>query len=290
MRVAFQGEYGAYSHAAILMHFGDDAGVRPVPCRSFAELFAAVAVGEAEFGMVPVENSLGGAVTGINDLLLNHDFKASAEVLYPVRHYLVAAPPPAGSARADITHVRSHPQALEQCREYLARQGLVPVDWYDTAGAAKSLVEEPAPGTAALSSLIAADTWNLEIVDRDVADGPGNLTRFLLIGHETAERTEDCKTSVLFAVPDQPGGLVKALQVFSDRNINLTNISSFPRRNRRWNYVFFMEFLGHIEDPIVSEAVTQLLVNTAFLKLLGSFPRAPEPQDLSLGRIPGFGK
>ena len=290
MRVAFQGEHGAYSHAAILMHFGEDAGIRTVPCRSFAELFAAVDGDEADFGMVPVENSLGGAVTGINDLLLNYDFKASAEIFYPVRHNLVVARPPEGAPPDEITHVRSHPQALEQCREYLARLGLVPVDWYDTAGAAKSLIEEPAPGIAALSSRIAADTWDLDIVDRDVADGPGNLTRFLLIGHDTAERTEDCKTSVLFAVPDQPGGLVKALQVFSDRNINLTNISSFPRRNRRWNYVFFMEFLGHIEDPIVSEAVTQLLVNTAFLKLLGSFPRAPEPDDLSPGRIPGFGK
>ena len=283
MRVAFQGEFGAYSHAAIGLHFGDESDVEPVACRSFMELFSAVENGDADFGMVPIENTLGGAVTGITDLLLNYDFKASAEILFPVRHNLVVAKSTEGNPREQITHVRSHPQALEQCREYLARNRFVPVDWYDTAGAAKSLVDEPAQGVAALSSLVAAEAWDLEIIEQDVADNPSNLTRFLLIGHETAKRTNDSKTSLLFAVPDQPGGLVKALQVFSNSNLNLTNVSSFPRRNRRWNYVFFLEFSGHIEDPRVSEAMAQLLVNTAFLKLLGSYPKAPEPEDMRPG-------
>ncbi len=273
MIVAFQGEPGAYSDEALHNHFSTEPDLKTLPCRSFAELFALVEQRKADFGMLPIENSIGGSVTGVNSLLLNHDLRISAEILHPVRHNLIVLP----GCTAQVTHVRSHPQALEQCRAFLIQRQLVPVDWYDTAGAAKALQENPEPQFGAIASQFAAEHYGLEIVAKGIEDEPDNLTRFLVIGHETAGMGPDCKTSVLFAVPDQPGALVKALSIFSDRNINLTNISSFPRRFKQWNYVFYMDFLGHYQEDIVREALQELLICAAFVKLLGSYPRNRNP-------------
>lgn len=273
MIVAFQGEPGAYSDEALHNHFGDGPELKAMPCRSFAELFARVENRKADFGILPIENSIGGSVTGVNALLLNHDLRISAEILHPVRHNLIVVP---GSAD-QVTHVRSHPQALEQCRAFLLQRQLISVDWYDTAGAAKALQDNPDPQFGAIASQFAAEHYGLEVAAQGIEDEPNNLTRFLVIGHETAEPGPDCKTSVLFAVPDQPGALVKALSIFSERQINLTNISSFPRRFKQWNYVFYMDFLGHYHEDTVRDALQELLVCAAFVKLLGSYPRSRNP-------------
>lgn len=270
MIVAFQGEHGAYSDEVLHRHFGHEPDLKTVPCHSLVELFGVVENGTANYGILPLENSLGGAVTGVNTLLLNHDLKASAEILHAVRHNLIVTP---GGAD-QVTHVRSHPQALEQCRDYLQRKNYVAEAWYDTAGAAKSLAENPEPGYGAIASRQAAEYYKLEIADAGIEDEPNNSTRFLVIGHDEAEPCDDAKTSILFAVPDRPGALVVALQLFSERGINLTSISSFPRRRKQWNYVFYVDFLGHWREPHVQDALSELLGHSAFLKLLGSYPRA----------------
>lgn len=274
MIVAFQGEPGAYSEEALRVHFTAEPNLQTLPCRSLPDLFAFVESGQADFGMLPIENSLGGSVTGVNTLLLNHDLRASAEVLHAVVHNLIAVP----GCADQVTHVRSHPQALEQCRSYLTRHDYQPVDWYDTAGAAKTLSEEPDPRYGAIASRYAAEFYGLEIAAQGIEDEPDNLTRFLVIGHAEAEPGPDCKTSILFAVPDQPGALVAALRIFSERHINLSNISTFPRRFRQWNYVFYMDFLGHWREEPVNEALTELLGLAAFVKLLGSYPRGRNPK------------
>lgn len=275
MIVAFQGEPGAYSEEALRLHFRSEPDLATLPCRSLPELFAQVERRAADCGMLPFENSLGGTVTGVNTLLLNHDLKASAEIHYAVKHNLLVVP----GCQEAVTHVRSHPQALEQCRGYLAARQYQPVDWYDTAGAAKALADDPEPRYAAIASRYAAQCYGLEIAEAGIEDERNNLTRFLVIGHEEAAPADDCKTSVLFAVADKPGALVEALQIFAARGINLTNISSFPRRTRQWNYVFYMDFLGHFQDARVNEALMHLLARAAFVKLLGSYPRARPPAD-----------
>ncbi len=273
MIVAFQGEPGAYSDEALHHHFRTEPDLRAKPCRSFAELFALVENRKVDFGILPIENSIGGAVTGVNTLLLNHDLRISAEILHPVRHNLIVVP----GCSAQVTHVRSHPQALEQCRTFLRQRELIPVDWYDTAGAAKTLQESPEPHYGAIASQFAAEHYGLEIAVQGIEDEPNNLTRFLVIGHDTAAPGTECKTSVLFAVPDQPGALVKALSIFAEHGINLTNISSFPRRFKQWHYVFYMDFLGHYRDDTVRNALQELLICAAFVKLLGSYPRSRNP-------------
>ena len=267
--VAFQGERGAYSEQAARQHFGAD--IVTLPCVAFEGIFAAIDSGEADFGVLPVENSLAGSINRAYDLLLERDLWAWGEILLRVRHNLLA---PAGATLEQIHTVRSHPQALAQCERWLNQRGLQAVPWYDTAGSAKELAAHPEPGVAAIASSLAAETYGLEILASGIEDLAWNYTRFFVIGRGDAPISAKAKTSLVFAVTHEPGSLVACLNEFSSRGINLTKIESRPRRNRPWHYVFYLDFDGHWQDPACQQALVGLLARAAFVKLLGSYPAA----------------
>lgn len=268
--VAFQGEHGAYSEEAVRQHFGESA--EALPCAAFEEIFESVESGRANYGMVPVENSTAGSINKSYDLLLEHDLKVHGEVLVRVRHNLLTIPGGAG----EIREVRSHPQALAQCENYLNRHRYKAVTWYDTAGSAKDLAATPTAGVGVIASYLAAQYYNLEIVERGIEDFQHNYTRFFVVGEGDAPRKagERYKSSLVFVVPERPGTLFAALGEFARRKINLTKIESRPRRGRLWQYVFYLDCDGHWQDPSVSEAIMHLLNQAVFVKLFGSYPAA----------------
>lgn len=274
--VAFQGEHGAFSEEAIRQHFGD--AVRTLPCHAFADIFAAVENGHATYGAVPVENSVAGSINKAYDLLLEHDLRIWGEILLRVRHNLLALP---GAKLADIQAVRSHPQALAQCEHYLNRHGWRAIPWYDTAGSAKALAEKPEAGVAVIASRLAAEQYGLAVLAANIEDLAFNYTRFFVIGQGEPPYSEPAKTSLIFALPHTPGSLVACLNAFASRGINLTKLESRPRRNRPWHYVFYLDFEGHWQDAASREALVDLLSQAAFVKLLGSYPAAPIPDEHS---------
>lgn len=269
--VAFQGEHGAYSEQAVRQHFNDPV---TLPCRTFIDIIDSLQSGRATFGMLPVENSLAGTVVSAYDLLIDYDLHIQGEVILQVEHCLVA---PAGTALADVRYARSHNQALMQCAQTLRRMGLEPVDYYDTAGAARDLAAEPQPGTAAIASALAAETYGLEIVARHLEDEAFNFTRFFVLGREYPARQDPSKTSIILTTRHVPGALYAALGELARRNINMTKIESRPRRNRPWHYLFYVDFEGHEEDEPVREALLGILKHASFLKVLGSYPAAKAP-------------
>lgn len=270
--IAFQGEHGAFSEEAIRLHFG--AEVRTLPCRAFEDIFAAVEEGRADFGALPVENSVAGSINKAYDLLLDHDLKVWGEILLRVRHNLLALP---GTTLDQITTVRSHPQALAQCERFINRHGWQAVPWYDTAGSAKELAAAPAPGVAVIASRLAAEMYGLEVLVAGIEDLEFNYTRFFIIGRGEPPKAERAKTSLVFATAHVPGALVACLNEFATRGINLTKLESRPRRNRPWHYVFYLDCEGHWQDSPCREALVGLLARAAFVKLLGSYPAAPLP-------------
>ncbi len=270
--VAFQGVAGANSEAAIRLHFGDQ--VTPLPCETFDQIFKAVESGQAQYGMLPVENSLAGTVARSYELLMDYDLRIQAEVILRIRYELLAPP---GTKLADIKRVRSHPQALAQCDKYLKRHGFAPVVWFDTAGSARDLAQNPEPHTAALASALAGKLYGLESLESDVEDEADNFTRFFVLGHGDAPPGDHAKTSLVFSVQSKPGTLYDCLGEFATRGINLTKIESKPRSNRAWQYWFYLDFDGHFQDPLCAEALLGVLRRAALVKILGSYPAAVQP-------------
>jgi prephenate dehydratase len=237
-------------------------------------MFDAVHNGRATQIMLPVENSLAGMVIPAYDMLVDHDLRVQAEVIVRVEHCLMA---PAGTHLNEITHVMSHHQALAQCENNIRRQGLIPVDHYDTAGAARDLANKPQSSMAAIASALAAETYNLEILVHNFEDMDFNFTRFFVLGKLDPPRQEPCKTSIIFTTRHVPGALYTVLGELADRGINLTKIESRPRRNRPWHYRFFVDFEGHEDDEVVQEAMLGILKQSSFLQVLGSYPLAKMP-------------
>lgn len=270
--VAFQGERGAYSEQAVRRHFGKT--VSPLACHTFADIFEAIHRGKAGQGMLPVENSLAGTVVPAYDQLMDHDLRIQAEVILKVEHCLMAAP---GTPLAEIRRAISHPQALAQCERTLRRLNIEPVVHYDTAGAARDLAAEPQPNTAAIASALAAESYGLEVLVRNLEDLPFNYTRFFVLGLSDPPRQDPSKTSILFTTGHEPGSLHAVLGELAERGINLTKIESRPRRNRPWHYLFYVDFEGHVDDPGVQNALMGILKRASLLKVLGSYPAAPLP-------------
>ena len=271
-RVAFQGIAGAYSEQATFQFFGP--GVESIPQRSFADVFMAVADGDADYGILPIENAVAGSVTESYELLIEHDLRIHAEVIFRVRHMLMALP---GTQLADLKRVKSHPQALAQCQRYLNRHDLEAEPAFDTAGSARDLAESKEAGTAVIASELAAQLYDLEILDQAVEDYSFNYTRFFILAAQSPPRAQRNKTSLLFTTPHQPGVLYECLGEFAKRRVNLTKIESRPRLNQPWQYIFYLDFEGHCQDPECESAIMGLLRRSSFVKLLGSYPAATTP-------------
>jgi prephenate dehydratase/chorismate mutase/prephenate dehydratase len=273
LTVAFQGERGAFGDEAVQTYFGKGSQSRPepIPCRAFADVFRAVATGEVEYGLVPVENSQAGSINDVYDLLRQHDLFVIGEISHPVNHCLLCLP---GQQISDIKRVISHPQALAQSDVYLRELGVEIVATYDTAGSAKMIREEHLEGVAAVASAGAAELYQLEILAQGIQTIKDNYTRFIALGREPAPRREGAaKTMIVMATAHQPGSLYRCLGVLAANNINLLKLESRPSRQRAWEYVFYLDFEGHREDPAVRSALADLAGNTTFCKVLGSFAR-----------------
>lgn len=271
MTIAFQGELGAYSEAAA-QRFAPGSEV--LPCRSFEDVFAAVASGRAGGGILPMENSVGGSIHKNYDLLVQHELPIVGEVELAVDHCLLGRP---GSTLADIKTVYSHPQALAQCEEYLQSLGAIDiVAVYDTAGGAKMVAEGARVDNAAIASRRAAELFGLEVLADGVQDYSSNLTRFVIISRSTEPVADANKTSVVFTLKSTPGALFRALSCFALRDINLTKLESRPIRGRPWEYMFYVDVDSARQSLPYGRAVTQLGEFAQWVRTLGSYRAWPK--------------
>ena len=268
LKVAYLGPDYSFSHLAALERFGQ--AVEFMKVASIAAVFEEVNRGHADFGVVPLENSTDGRVADTLDMFIRlPQIKISAEVRLRIHHNLLA-----NCEQQAIRRIYSKPQALSQCRNWLSKN--VPHasihDVASTAVAADLAVKEP--GAAAVASRQAAVKYGLRILFPDIEDYPNNETRFAVIGHQEAGRTGHDKTAVMFRIAHSPGSLVSVLDVFKQNKLNLTWIESFPARQGKPEYLFFVDFEGHTEDPKVKRALGQLQEHCEQLSVLGSFPIA----------------
>jgi prephenate dehydratase len=269
VRVAFQGERGAFSEDASTKLFGRNIDV--LPCVRLRDVFQAVSENEVGFGVVPVENSQAGSINETYDLLLAYSLNIFAEVILKISHCLMALP---GEDLDGIRIIYSHPQAIAQCEEFLSQLGAEIVPTYDTAGSAKMIAERQLKACAAIASREAANIYTLEIVAPEIETNVNNYTRFFAISKRKAEPAENNKTSLVFAAKHVPGALYRVLGLFANRNINLTKLESRPSKDRPWEYVFYTDFEGHLDSEVYREAIKELQEQATFVKILGSYPKA----------------
>ncbi len=267
--VGFQGEHGAYSEMAIKSF---DKSAIPIPCTEFVEVFEAVKSGQFDLGVVPVENSIEGAVNPVNDLLVETDIYVVAEINLPIHHCLLALPE---MDYRDIKVVYSHPQALGQCRGFIARNKLEPRPYYDTAGAAMMLSNERPKAAAVIASRLCAEIYNLEVLKENIEDYGSNSTRFLVLSREKLVSGGN-KCSIIFSTAHKAGALFSVLKIFSDAGINLTRIESRRIRNEPKRFAFLLDFQGSEADDKVAKALEDVKNSTERFKFLGCYKEASE--------------
>ena len=271
MRVAFQGVHGAYSEMAVRKLMGEKA--RTIPMETFNEVFRAVERRKAERGLIPIENSLAGSIHQNYDLLLSHRLHIIGEIHLRIEHVLMCHP---SSSIARIREVRSHPQALAQCSRFFERhRRLKPVAFYDTAGAAKSIMESGTSDIGAIAGLYAARLYGLKVLQRNIENESHNYTRFLLISRApwTPKQGVRTKCSIAFRpVQNQPGILFRILGVFSLRDIDLLKIESRPDPRSPFEYLFYLDLAGSPTEPKVAKALEHLKEVVTHFRLLGAYP------------------
>ncbi len=274
MKVAYQGVPGAYSEAALRLHFGEAA--EPLGFAFSEQVFDAVEDGRADAGFVPVENSIAGSVGVNTDLLLERAVVAIAEAYLPIDHCLLALP---GARLEDVAVVYSHPIALAQCRDFLQRRKLRPIPEYDTAGAAELVAKRGISGEAAIASKRCAEVYGLSVLAEDIQSVKGNFTRFLAFrrGSDAPPGLKTEKTSLAFSVQHHPGALLDCLKLFADHAINLTKLESRPIAANPFEYSFFVDFLGGTGDAAVAAALAELRATARQVKVLGSYPLVERP-------------
>jgi prephenate dehydratase len=273
LNVAFQGVPGAYGEMAALQAA---TNAIPMGLPTFHEVLEAVVSGQSDLGVIPVENSLAGTVYQALDLLPQTDLHITGEVIQRVNHHLLALP---GVRLEEVRRVHSHPQALAQCDGFLAQRHLTPIPAFDTAGAAQELFERGARDEAVIASKRAGELYGLEVLASGIEDETFNYTRFLVLSKHEAPRLEGVsyKTSLVFAVRHTPGFLLETLNQL--KGLNLTKIESRPRRDRAFSYLIYIDFEGYIHDVEVSSALVGVLQKASYVKVIGSYPAAPLPQD-----------
>jgi prephenate dehydratase len=291
IRVAFQGELGAFSHLAVHQLLGP--GVEAVACEQFEEMFRALDSRKVDGAMVPIENTLHGSVHENYDLLLRFELPIVAETSVRIIHNLIAPP---GLQFRDVRHAYSHPVALNQCLDFFsANPQIRKVPYYDTAGSVKMLVEKQPAGAAAIASSLAAEIYGCRILRRSIEDDRQNFTRFFLLRHPARNAVRPpkadrgFKTSLVFSTRNIPGALFRALSAFALRDLNLAKIESRPLRGKPWEYLFYLDFFGHTDEPRVRNALNHLGELADFLRVLGCYPRGEVGQVASLLRRVGRG-
>jgi prephenate dehydratase len=266
VRIAFQGEPGAFSEAAAARVA---EGAELLPCRAFEDVFRAVADGEATHGVLPVENSIGGSIHRNYDLLLEHDLPIVGEVELPVVHHLLALP---GTTLDGLRRVYSHPQGLAQCERFLRTlKGVEIIATYDTAGSAKMIADAGLADAAAIASARAGEVFGLSSLASGIQDYDHNVTRFIVIGQQALSGAPADKTSIVFTLPNEPGSLFRALAAFALRNVDLTKLESRPIPGRPWEYLFYVDVASARDEPACARALTHLAEFAPMVRTLGSY-------------------
>lgn len=267
--VAFFGTTGSYTSQAAMEAFGPDAQYQP--CSEIGQVFDLVSFKDCDFGVVPVENSTEGVVTRTLDLLTDSAVKITGEVALPITHNLLSQSP-----LSAIKKVCSHPQALAQCQNWLLSHlpGAIRIEVANTTEAARLAAEDPE--TAGIASTQAAEAFNLTIQAAHIEDIKGNTTRFMIISNQDLPRTGDDKTSLLLSTNDSSGALYQALKPFKELDISMTMIQSRPSKRKTWEYLFFIDYLGHITDDVSQQLLDALHKHCHYVKVLGSYPRAAD--------------
>lgn len=269
LEIAFLGPEATFTHQAVLKNFG--VSLKSVAMKTIPDVFSAVESGDCAYGVIPIENSTEGVVFHSMDQLVESDLKICAQIYLPIEHCLISK-----SSLEDIKEVHSKDQALGQCREWLRRNipNAILVESNSTAGSVQVASERPE--VAAIASRLAAEINNVPIVEHGIQDKAENVTRFLVVGKTEVQAIGEGKdkTSLVISLKDQSGALEKALMPFARRGINLSKIESRPSRKKAWDYFFFIDLIGHIQDASVQEAMEELKECSSLVKWLGSYPNA----------------
>jgi prephenate dehydratase len=278
-RTAFQGELGAFSQVAARRLTGND--FVPVPMVTFEDVFVSVVNGKCNCAVIPIENTLHGSVHENYDHLLKYDLPIRGETFVRIVHNLIA---PRGVKFSQVRRAYSHPVALNQCRHFFEENPQIKkTPFYDTAGSVKMVMEEGLLDAGAIASANAAEIYGAKILRKSIEDDRENFTRFFLlerpkrgtrsgkrpVKRETAKRF---KTTVVFTMRNLPGALFRSLSAFALRDINLTKIESRPLRGKPWEYLFYLDFIGHVEDPACRNALNHLAELADMSRVLGCYP------------------
>ena len=275
--IAFQGERGAFSQEAARRLCGPDVEV--LPCARFEDIFRCVKDGAAAGAVVPIENTLAGSVHENYDHLVNYEFPIVAETSVRIVHNLIVRK---GVVFSKIKRAYSHPVALNQCLDFFAANRQIErIPFYDTAGSVKMITADGLNDAAAIASAVAAEIYGAKILRRSIESDRRNFTRFFLLRtpqyakrHPTrADAHTTWKTSLVFSTHNVPGALFRALSAFALRDLNMMKIESRPLRGKPWEYLFYVDFLGHVDSPNVQNALNHLRELADFLRVLGSYPK-----------------
>jgi len=264
--IAYLGPEGTWTHQAARSKFG--ASVRYLPQANIGDVFDQVTRRRADYGVVPIENSVEGAVNHTHDVFVDSELKICAQILLRIENNLLSKSP-----TSEICRIYSHPQVFGQCRKWLQNNAhdVELIEVSSTTRAAEIAAKEP--GSAALAGAMAAELYDLPIVERSIQDSPNNTTRFLVISHTTCPRTGSDKTSLMFCVQDKAGALYSALEPFNRLKLSMSKIESRPSKRKNWEYFFFVDVEGHCEDDVVTTALQELQRHCTFVKVLGSYPK-----------------
>ncbi len=264
--VGYQGVKGAYSEFAAKKFFGEKCLLRPH--KTFKEVFDSLDEGKIRFAVVPVRNSVTGGIREVMDLLFEREIRVTGEVTLKIEHVLVSLPE---AELKDIKYVYSHPEALAQCKRFLKERNWVVYPSYDTAGSVLEIKRRKLFEAAAIASEYAAKLYDMKILLRSIQDSKDNYTKFYVLSKEEKVPEDSDTTSVIFITEHVPGALYRALGAFAERNINLLHIESRPIRDQPWNYSFYIDFEGSLNDQKIKDALKDLKKRSVWLKILGSY-------------------
>ena len=266
LKVACLGPLATFTHLAASRYFGSSASILPVD--GIKDVFESVYSGQADYGVVPIENSNEGVVSYTLDMFMDYDLKIIGEIMLKISHNLLSK---SGSLQK-VTKIYSHPQATAQCRKWLEKN-LPGVPIHDTTSTAKAAeLASQDEDAAAIASEVAAKIYDLRFVEHSIEDFKDNYTRFLIISREPSKKTGRDKTSIMFSIKDKPGALFHILEPFKQAKINLTKIESRPSKRKAWEYIFFVDMVGHGDDKKVRKVIDEVKEHCLYLKILGSYP------------------
>lgn len=266
LKIAYLGPEATFTHLAAIKRFGQQ--LTYVPCNSISDCFKEVEKGNSDYGVVPVENSIEGAVTHTLDMLIDSDLKICSQIVMNISHNLLGR-----YLKEKIKKIYSNPQVFAQCRLWL-QQNFPAAELIDTTSTTRAAqIAQKEKNSACIASLLAAEVYALKVIAKNIEDSPNNITRFLVIGTKGACPTGDDRTSLVFSLKDKVGALHDILVSFKKSRINLTKIESRPSKKKAWDYYFFLDLEGHVQNKNVAKALKELEAHAKFLKILGSYPK-----------------